>query len=50
MRYEYKTIDKKWQKKWDEAHAFEAKTDTSKPKYFTLVEFPYPSGQGLQPV
>jgi len=47
MRYEYKTIDKKWQKKWDEAHAFEAKTDTSKPKYFTLVEFPYPSGQGL---
>ena len=47
MRYEYKTIDKKWQKKWDEVHAFEAKTDTSKPKYFTLVEFPYPSGQGL---
>ena len=47
MRYEYKIIDKKWQKKWDEAHAFEAKTDTSKPKYFTLVEFPYPSGQGL---
>ena len=47
MRYDYKTIDKKWQKKWDEAHAFEAKTDTSKPKYFTLVEFPYPSGQGL---
>ena len=47
MRYEYNTIDKKWQKKWEEAHAFEAKTDTSKPKYFALVEFPYPSGQGL---
>ena len=47
MRYEYNTIDKKWQKKWEEAHAFEAKADTSKPKYFALVEFPYPSGQGL---
>ncbi|MBQ7364951.1 MAG: class I tRNA ligase family protein, partial [Clostridia bacterium] len=47
MRYEYKTIDKKWQKRWEDAHAFEAKTDTTKPKYFTLVEFPYPSGQGL---
>ncbi len=47
MRYEYKTIDKKWQKRWEDEHAFEAKTDTTKPKYFTLVEFPYPSGQGL---
>ena len=47
MKYDFSAIESKWQKKWDEAHAFEAKTDTTKPKYFTLVEFPYPSGQGL---
>ncbi len=46
-RYEFGKIDKKWQDIWDEKKAFEAKTDRSKPKYFTLVEFPYPSGQGL---
>ena len=47
MNYDYKSIEEKWQKKWDEAKAFEAKQDFSLPKYFTLVEFPYPSGQGL---
>ena len=46
-RYEFSNIDKKWQDAWDEGHAFEASSDHSKPKYFTLVEFPYPSGQGL---
>ena len=40
-------IDKKWQKKWEEAHAFHAENDYTKPKYYALVEFPYPSGQGL---
>ena len=47
MQYDYKTIEAKWQKKWDEANAFEAKQDFTLPKYFALVEFPYPSGQGL---
>ena len=47
MNYEYKNIEAKWQKKWDEANAFAAKQDFTLPKYFALVEFPYPSGQGL---
>ena len=47
MRYDYKTIDKKWQDRWQNQHAFEAVNDYSKPKYYALVEFPYPSGQGL---
>ena len=47
MQYDYSRIEKKWQAKWDEAHAFEAKQDFTLPKYFALVEFPYPSGQGL---
>ena len=47
MKYDYTSIEKKWQKRWDEQDAFRAGTDYSKPKYFTLVEFPYPSGQGL---
>ena len=47
MFYDYKKIEAKWQKAWDEKHAFEAKQDFSLPKYFSLVEFPYPSGQGL---
>ena len=46
-RYDFKNIDKKWQLRWDKDKAFEAKNDYSKPKYFALVEFPYPSGQGL---
>ena len=47
MNYDYKGIEARWQKKWDEANAFAAKQDFSLPKYFALVEFPYPSGQGL---
>ncbi len=47
MLYNYQDIEKKWQKKWDDANAFEAKQDFTLPKYFALVEFPYPSGQGL---
>ena len=47
MNYDYKSIEAKWQQKWDEANAFEAKQDFTLPKYYALVEFPYPSGQGL---
>ena len=47
MKYEFTQIDKKWQEKWDEKEAFKVSTDYSKPKYYTLIEFPYPSGQGL---
>ncbi len=47
MRYEFSNIDKKWQDKWDEKKAFKVSLDYSKPKYYTLIEFPYPSGQGL---
>ena len=46
-RYEFKSIDKKWQDIWDEKEAFKAVTGSPKPKYYALVEFPYPSGQGL---
>ena len=44
MLYNYSEIEKKWQKRWDDENAFEAKQDFSLPKYFALVEFPYPSG------
>lgn len=47
MKYEFKDIEKKWQDIWDEKNVFAATTDYSKPKYYALVEFPYPSGQGL---
>ena len=44
----FKEIEKKWQKKWEDAKAFEAKTgDTKRKPYYILVEFPYPSGSGL---
>ena len=42
-----KEIEKKWQKIWEDEKAFAATNDFSKPKYYALVEFPYPSGQGL---
>ena len=45
--YNPKEIEPKWQKKWAEQHAFEASDDHSKPKFYGLIEFPYPSGQGL---
>ncbi len=40
-------IEPKWQKIWEDTHAFEASTDYSKPKFYGLIEFPYPSGHGL---
>ena len=45
--YNHKVVEKKWQKVWDDEKAFAATNDYSKPKYYALVEFPYPSGQGL---
>ncbi len=45
--YNHKVVEKKWQKIWDDEKAFQATDDYTKPKYYALVEFPYPSGQGL---
>lgn len=45
--YNHKVVEKKWQAVWDENKAFAATNDYTKPKYYALVEFPYPSGQGL---
>ena len=47
MKYDFKQIEPKWQKRWEEEHAFEAQDNSSKPKYYNLVEFPYPSGHGM---
>ena len=47
MRYDPSTIEKKWQKIWEEENTFAASEDREKPKFYALVEFPYPSGQGL---
>ena len=47
MKYESQPIESKWQKKWEETKAFHAETGGDKPKYYALIEFPYPSGQGL---
>lgn len=45
--YNHKLVEQKWQEIWDNEKAFAVKNDYSKPKYYALVEFPYPSGQGL---
>ena len=45
--YDPSVIEPKWQQIWDMTHAFEASDDHSKPKFYGLIEFPYPSGQGL---
>ncbi len=47
MKYNFSEIEKKWQKNWEESGVFHASQDYSKPKFYCLVEFPYPSGQGL---
>ncbi|MEF9983143.1 MAG: leucine--tRNA ligase [Oscillospiraceae bacterium] len=47
MKYEFNKIEKKWQDIWDEKKCFAATNDYTKPKFYGLVEFPYPSGQGL---
>ncbi len=46
-KYDYQTIEKKWQTYWEEHKTFHAENDYTKPKFYALVEFPYPSGQGL---
>ncbi len=47
MKYNHKAVEPKWQKKWEESAVFEAQNQSEKPKFYALVEFPYPSGQGL---
>lgn len=46
-KYDYLSIEKKWQKYWEEHGTFKAETGSSKPKFYALVEFPYPSGHGM---
>lgn len=47
MKYNFQEIEPKWQKIWEEKKAFRAVNDYTKPKYYALIEFPYPSGKGL---
>ena len=47
MAYNFKEVEKKWQLKWDEEGTFNASNDYKKKKWYGLIEFPYPSGQGL---
>jgi len=47
MKYDFSAIEKKWQDKWDAAGVFNATEDYTKPKFYGLVEFPYPSGAGM---
>ncbi len=47
QKYDFSAIEKKWQEYWKEDETFKVGTDYSKPKFYALVEFPYPSGQGL---
>ncbi len=47
LKYDFPNIEPKWQKRWEEAGVYKAVNDSDKPKFYALVEFPYPSGQGL---
>ena len=47
MKYEHKQTEPKWQQRWEEAGIFHAENGSEKPKYYALIEFPYPSAQGL---
>ena len=47
MEYNFKQIEQKWQKYWEDNKSFEAKNNSDKPKFYALVEFPYPSGSGM---
>ena len=47
MKYDFRTSDRKWQDRWDAAGVFKATEDHTKPKFYALVEFPYPSGAGM---
>ncbi len=47
MKYDARSIEQKWQKRWEDAKIFEAQDNSEKPKFYSLVEFPYPSGAGM---
>ena len=47
MKYDFQAIEKKWQARWEEEKPFAAITGDPRPKFYGLIEFPYPSGQGL---
>ena len=47
MNYDFKQVEKKWQDRWEKTGVFHAKNEYARPKFYCLVEFPYPSGQGL---
>ena len=47
MKYNHKAVEEKWQKIWEDKGVFHASADTEKEKFYALIEFPYPSGQGL---
>ncbi len=47
MKYDFNAVEQKWQKFWEDNRTFEVKTDPGKPKFYALVEFPYPSGSGM---
>ena len=47
MKYNHKSVEPKWQQIWEEKGVFHAETNSDKPKFYSLIEFPYPSGQGL---
>ncbi len=47
MKYDFSAIEKKWQDHWEKNDSFKTGTDSDKPKFYALIEFPYPSGQGL---
>lgn len=47
MKYDHKAVEPKWQKIWEEKGVFHAQPNSGKKKFFALIEFPYPSGQGL---
>ena len=47
MKYDFKAVEEKWQKKWEDAGAFKAEDFSKKPKFYAMVEFPYPSGAGM---
>lgn len=47
MPYNHQEIEKKWQERWEASGVFHAQDDSDKPKFYCLIEFPYPSGAGL---
>ena len=47
MKYDFAAIEKKWQKRWEETKPYAAVTGDARPKFYGLIEFPYPSGDGL---